>query len=71
MIPKQMECILLIIMYNCTMIDNCEEAFILSKMPVTNLGRARRRTWVAEQYGRLLVECHYIIWQSGACKWKP
>ena len=51
MIPKQMECILLIILYNYTMIDNCEEAFILSKMPVTNLGR--RRTWVAEQYGRL------------------
>ena len=39
MIPKQMECILLIIMYNCSMIDNCEEAFILSKNPSDKLDR--------------------------------
>ena len=44
-----LEAVLIMKIYNCTRIDNCEAALRWPKMQVTNLGR--RQNWVAEQYG--------------------
>ena len=45
-----MEQIQIMMKYNSTRKDYCEEVLMLSEMQVMNLGR--RRTWVAEQYWR-------------------